>query len=253
MDDLKAFRSPASVIGCNVVVNESTGSTNDDARILAGKGAPHGTLVLANTQTSGRGRRGRVWNSPPHDNLYASFVLRPKLKPTDAPSLSLVAGLAVAEAVAPWCPGVDVRVKWPNDVRANQRKLAGVLVEASLNSDGLLWVVLGIGMNVRGVSVPEELESIATTLRVLRGGEDVSRTDVLGALCVRLEQRLEECVQGGFAAIHSALAARCETLGQYVRIDEFDGMAEALGTDGALMVRTRDGVLVAVRNGEVAG
>ena len=100
MDDLNGFTSPARTLGHPTRVLAVTGSTNDDARALAVEGAAHGTLVVADTQTAGRGRRGRVWRSPPGDNLYASWVLRPDVALTDAPSLSLVAGLAVAEALA---------------------------------------------------------------------------------------------------------------------------------------------------------
>jgi BirA family biotin operon repressor/biotin-[acetyl-CoA-carboxylase] ligase len=250
MDDLKDFTSPATVVGRVFHHRTVTVSTNDDARALAATGAPHGTLVVADAQTGGRGRRGRVWYSPPGNNLYASFVLRPEVPLAEAPSLSLVAGLAVAEAVAEHAPHAEVRVKWPNDVRVGGKKLAGVLLEASLRGGELAWVVLGVGINVRGTRPPEGLEDIATTVRCVHG-EDVSRRAVLASLCLRLEQRLLDFEHGGFAALRDALTARCETLGTPVRIGTVEGLAMAIDLDGALRVRQHDGGWVSLRLGDV--
>ncbi len=250
MDDLRAFASSASAFGKDFHFREATESTNDDARALAAAGAPHGALVVADTQTAGRGRRGRAWRSPPGENLYASFVLRPAVSLADAPSLSLVAGLAVAEAVAEHCPRADVRVKWPNDVRVGGKKLAGVLLEGSLRGAELAWLVLGVGVNVRGAAPPDGVEDIATTVRLARG-EDVSRAAVLASLCARLEQRVGAFERGGFAAVRDAVGARCETLGTRVRVGEVEGVAESLDADGALVVRRDDGARVPVRVGDV--
>lgn len=252
MDDLIDFASPAKRLGAVVSRVVETASTNDDARALAAKGAVHGTLCLADTQTAGRGRRGRVWSSPPGENLYASFVLRPRVRIADAPGMALAAGVAVAEALEPFAKGAPVRVKWPNDVRSGGLKLAGLLVEGSLRGAELAWVVLGVGVNVRGLSVPEALHGVATSLRMLRGGEDLSRAEVLAALCERLEVRLDAYERDGFASLHRELTTRCETLGTRVVTDLATGVAESLGDDGALLVRTDLGVLVPVRVGDVS-
>lgn len=250
MDDLTGFVSPSPALGHPCHVRAVTDSTNDDARALAAAGAPHGALVVADTQTAGRGRRGRAWASPPGENLYVSFVLRPAVALADAPSLSLVAGLAVAEAVALHAGGAAVRVKWPNDVRVGGKKLAGVLLEASLRGAELAWLVLGVGVNVRGAAPPAGVEDLATTVRMVRG-EDVSRAAVLASLCERLEARVGDFERGGFAALREAVAARCETLGTRVRVAEVEGVAEALDADGALVVRRDDGARVTVRVGDV--
>jgi BirA family biotin operon repressor/biotin-[acetyl-CoA-carboxylase] ligase len=249
VDDLTGFESPGA-LGRPFHLRAATESTNDDARLLAAAGAPHGALVVADTQTAGRGRRGRAWQSPPGENLYASFVLRPAVALVDAPSLSLVAGLAVAEAVAAHAEGADVRVKWPNDVRVGGKKLAGVLLEASLRGAELAWLVLGVGVNVRGETAPEGVEDLATTVRVGRGA-DVSRAAVLATLCERLEARVGEFERGGFAALREAVSARCETIGTRVRVEGTEGVAEALDEGGALVVRRDDGVRVTVRVGDV--
>jgi BirA family biotin operon repressor/biotin-[acetyl-CoA-carboxylase] ligase len=252
VDDLRNFASPARALGRVVELRTVTASTNDDARALAAKGAPHGAVVIADAQTAGRGRRGRAWSSPPGENLYASFVLRPKVRIADAPGLALVAGLSIAEAVEAFAGGASVRVKWPNDVRAGGLKLAGVLVEGSLRGAELAWVVLGVGINVRGVAAPEGLDAIATTLRALRRGEDLARADVLAAVCARLEARLDAYERDGFASLHGALSARCETLGARVTTELASGVAESLADDGALLVRTDAGELVTVRVGDVS-
>lgn len=250
MDDLTGFRSPARLIGHPAVVKSHTGSTNDDARELAARGAPHGALVVADAQTAGRGRQGRAWISPPGENLYASFVLRPRRPAAACATLSLVVGLAVAEALEAHARGARMQVKWPNDVRVGGRKLAGVLVEGSLRGDEFAWLVVGVGVNVRGERAPAGVEDIATTLRALRG-EDIGRGVVLASLCERLEARLGDWERGGFEAVRGVLEARCETLGARVKAEGAEGVAEGIADDGALRVQTDAGAVVLVRAGEV--
>jgi BirA family biotin operon repressor/biotin-[acetyl-CoA-carboxylase] ligase len=239
------------VLGHPTIVHAVTTSTNDDARALAAKGAAHGTLVVADAQSAGRGRRGRTWSSPAGENLYASFVLRLDLSPSIAPTLALVAGLAVAEAVAPFAGAHTPRVKWPNDVRAAHRKLAGLLVEGSLRGDTLAWVVLGVGINVGGTRAPGGLDDIATTLTML-SGKTVSRAAVLASLCGALEARIDTFARHGFDALRNDVAERCETLGTRVRIDGVEGKAIAIANDGALVLRTDAGATVHVHVGDVA-
>lgn len=252
MDDLVGFVSPARWVGHPTVIKAITASTNDDARVLAGTGCGAGTLVVADTQTAGRGRRGRTWQSPAGENLYLSLVLRPQSEPGAMAPLPLVIGLAVAEALADFTDGSRVALKWPNDVRVEGRKLCGVLVESSMGHGVLTQVVVGIGINVRGEAPPPGLESTATTLRELRGGRDLSRAEVLAAVLRALEQRLETFDRQGFhGALHAAVTARCETLGTRVTGDGVTGVAVAIGPDGALTLRTDEGVHVDLRAGDV--
>ncbi len=251
MDDLDRFVSPARWVGHPIELLGSTGSTNDDARALAARGWPTGTLVVANTQTAGRGRRGRVWASPPGDNLYISLVLRPPGEPSSLGPLPLVVGLAVAEALERFVSGRKVRVKWPNDVRIDGAKLAGVLVESSVSHGGISSVIVGIGVNVLGEGPPPGLSQQATSLRAVRGGE-LSRAEVLGALLMALETRLDALAFQGFAGmLQAAVAARCESIGARVRVDEITGVGVGIGTDGALRVHTATGGVVEVRAGDV--
>lgn len=250
MDDLHGFAAPAGCrLGRPLVVKAVTGSTNDDARILAAAGAGHGTAVLADQQTAGRGRLGRAWSSPAGDNLYLSVIWRAGLAESIPPTMTLAAGVAVSEALDRFTP-TPTRVKWPNDVRHQGKKLAGVLTEAMFRGAQPTAVVLGVGVNVRGESVAPELVDVATSLRIVRG-DDLSRAGVLGALLSSLDVTLSALMSGGFAAIRARLLARCETVGARVSVGDVTGVATDIDDDGALLVRDDGGTVHVVRSGEV--
>src|SRR5512145_2072069 len=143
---------------------EELGSTNDRAKELADEGAEHGEVVVAEAQTAGRGRRGRSWASPARRNLYFSVVLRPELPPTRAAEITLVASVAICDALRQ--AGVEAGIKWPNDLLASGRKIAGILTELAAEPEQVQWVVLGVGVNVnaRREDFPEELRGEATSL-----------------------------------------------------------------------------------------
>lgn len=253
MDDLIRFMTPAMWLGRPTVLRDTAASTNDEARALIDQGAPHGTLVVADVQTRGRGRRGRSWQSRPGEDLALSLVLRPtRLPAASAPLLALLTGLAVTEALEGFVPpALRPMVKWPNDVRIGGLKVSGVLVEGSLRENELAWAIAGVGINVRGTEAPDGLEGVATSLRRARGGEDLSRDAVLQRLCAAWERRLDAFFARGFASFADDLRARCETLGQRVRTDEAIGVAEAIADDGGLVVVCDDGARVTVRAGDV--
>jgi len=219
---------------------EEIASTSDLAKELAEQGAPHGEVVVAERQTAGRGRRGRPWESPPRKNLYLSAVLRPELPPRRAPELTLVAAIAVCEACRQ--ARVDAGIKWPNDVLAGERKLAGILTELAAEPDAVHWVVLGIGVNLNTEpeDFPPELRATATSLRIERG-QPVPRALFTAALLTQLEQWLDRHAEEGFGAIRDAWRERSATLGREVRVEvdggEVDGVAEDLDDSGALVVR----------------
>jgi BirA family transcriptional regulator, biotin operon repressor / biotin---[acetyl-CoA-carboxylase] ligase len=209
-----------------------TGSTNDRARGLAASGAPHGTLVTAREQTAGRGRWGRTWVGPPGRALLMSLVLR-ELDPL----LPLRAGLAVADVA-----GEAARVKWPNDVWVEGRKVAGILVEARPQSG---WAVLGIGVNVAVdvEALPDELHETAGTL----GRAPDELEDALCELLRALERRLAEPA----AAALAALRERDALLGQAVRWDGGEGVGAGIDDGGSLLVRLGDGRTIPLAAGEV--
>jgi len=228
-------------------------STNDAAKELAEAGAVHGEVVIAESQTAGRGRRGRTWVSPSGRNLYMSVVLRPHLAPQRAPELTLVASLAACDACRQ--AGVEAGIKWPNDVLVEGRKVAGILTELSAESDEVHWVVLGIGVNLNAedADFPDELRDVASSLAIERG-QPVPRALFTAALLSTLEQWLDLHAADGFGPIRDAWRARSCTLGREVRVDvegrEITGRAEDIDDTGALLVRTGSG-LVRVVAGDV--
>jgi BirA family transcriptional regulator, biotin operon repressor / biotin---[acetyl-CoA-carboxylase] ligase len=208
-----------------------TDSTNARARELAGRGAPHGTVVTATEQSAGRGRQGRTWSAPAGRALLCSIVIRdpPRLLP-------LVAGVAVAEVVGP-----DAAIKWPNDVLLAGRKVAGILVEARLHEG---WAVVGIGVNVAvaPAEFPPELRDHAGTL----GLEPGAIEPWLGELL----RSLEVWLGAGSEAVLEAVRARDALLGHEVRWRDGAGVGAGIDREGRLVVRT-DGGVVQLDAGEV--
>ncbi len=232
---------------------EEVGSTSDVAKQLAEEGADHGEVVVAEAQTAGRGRRGRGWFSAPGKNLAFSVVLRPELPPQRAAELTLVASVALCDAVRD--AGVAAGIKWPNDLLHEGRKLAGILTEMEAESDRVHWVVLGVGVNVnvREAELPEELRPIATSLAEARG-EPVPRALFAAACLSRLEQWLDRHAEEGFGPVRAAWRERSDTLGREVAVEVGDrsltGRAEDIDESGALLVRT-EGRLERVLSGDV--
>jgi BirA family biotin operon repressor/biotin-[acetyl-CoA-carboxylase] ligase len=224
---------------------EEVGSTSDRARELAEEGAGHGEVVIAEAQTAGRGRRGRTWISPPRRNVYLSVVLRPDLPPGRAAELTLVASVALCDALRQ--AGVEAGIKWPNDVLASGRKIGGILTELAAEPDRVHWVVIGIGVNLnaRAEDFPAELHDEATSVLIERG-QPAPRALFVAALLTTLEHWLDRHDAEGFAPIREAWRERNVTLGQdvVVRTDgrEIAGRAEDLDESGALLVRTPAGL-----------
>jgi BirA family transcriptional regulator, biotin operon repressor / biotin---[acetyl-CoA-carboxylase] ligase len=211
-----------------------TESTNTVARELAGRRAPHGTLVTADEQTAGRGRQGRAWSAPAGASLLCSWVIR---SDPPAPLLSLAAGVAVAELA-----GERARVKWPNDVLIDGRKLAGILVEGRPQER---WAVLGIGINValRPEQLPEELRDRAATL-------GLTPADIEPTLA-RLRDALERWLTASDPEILQAVRARDALHGVPLRWDGGSGIGAGIDDSGRLLVALPDGSSVALDAGEV--
>jgi BirA family biotin operon repressor/biotin-[acetyl-CoA-carboxylase] ligase len=216
-------------------------STNDVAKALAEQGAGHGEVVVAESQTAGRGRRGRSWSSPPGRNLYISVVLRPELPPSRAPELTLLASVALCQAIRDG--GVDAAIKWPNDVLVRGRKVAGILLEMAAETDQLQWVVIGAGVNVnaRAEDFPLELREVATSMALERG-EPVPRALFAAAVLGALETWLDRHAAEGFGPVRERWRQMCDTLGREVRVKlagegDLVGVAEDVDASGALLVR----------------
>ncbi|WNG16478.1 biotin--[acetyl-CoA-carboxylase] ligase [Cystobacter fuscus] len=241
-------------LGQQIHFHESLPSTNVTAFQLAADGAEHGEVVITEQQTAGKGRRGRVWTSPPGVNLYFSAILRPELPPQRASELTLVAAVALAETLRE--QDADARIKWPNDVQIDGRKVAGILTELSADPDQVNFVVLGVGVNLNSgpEDFPPELAETATSLsRVL--GRRVNRALFTSSLWGRLEEWMDLHHEVGFEPVRQRWVELSSTLGQEVRVRtdraELRGVAEDIDAAGVLLVRTPEGRLERVLAGDV--
>jgi BirA family biotin operon repressor/biotin-[acetyl-CoA-carboxylase] ligase len=223
-------------------------STQTVAFALAADGAPDGTVVMADSQAAGRGRRGRAWRDEPGASLLVSIVLRPRLEPARLPGLSLAAGVAVAEALTRTA-GITPRLKWPNDVLVGGRKLAGILLETRLTG-ARPTAVLGVGVNLSQRVFPADLGPRATSVW-LASGRLVDRDALLSALLDALGDWRRRLERQGFAPIRTRWRALADTLGRTVTVDGVSGVAVDVDADGALVVADAEGRRRRVLAGDV--
>ena len=218
----------------------SVDSTNRVAAKLAAAGEAHGTLVLTNHQTQGRGRQGRGWANAAGRDLAFSLILRPELQASAALSVTLAFSTAVAEAVEA-ATGVRCDVKWPNDVQCGGRKLCGILSESATEGTRMRYVVVGIGINVNAAAddFPHEIQGAATSCAMLAGGA-VDRADVLGRVLNAADEAYHAFSKQGFATVKARYLARLAMLNQAVTFTTGDARMSAtvtgVGDDGALLV-----------------
>lgn len=240
-------------LGVPLAVFDVTGSTNDDAMAAARDGAPHGATFVAEQQTAGRGRRGQRWIAPAESDLTFSVLLRPRLAPERAIAFTLTVGLAVRDALTPRSP-VALQIKWPNDIVTSGRKLAGILVESTLQGGTLAALVVGVGLNVKTVEFGPELEDTATSLALLGAADaHLAREPLLADLLERLERRLALYEHSSLSGMLDELKA-CDALrGTRVAIDGVAGIARGIDESGALLVELAPGNVRRIVSGSVAG
>ena len=241
--------------GQEIVCFTETDSTNVRARKLGENGAAHGTLVVAEQQTAGRGRRGRGWESPAGSSIYMSLLLRPEFLPNKAPMLTIVMAYSVATALREQT-GLDFRIKWPNDIVLNGKKVVGILTEMSTEIEYINHVVIGVGINVNTEAFPEEICATATSIR-RESGKTWRRAELIAAILRQFEVQYERFVkEEDLAYLREAYDAILVNCNREVRIlGEKDGYrAVALGIDdqGELLVRKEDGTVTSVYAGEVS-
>jgi BirA family biotin operon repressor/biotin-[acetyl-CoA-carboxylase] ligase len=250
--EVRRHFDPKILLG-DIVHHECLDSTNRLAADLARAGAAEGTVVLAEQQTAGRGRLGRTWTSPARVNLYCSVILRPSLPPTAVPVVTLVAAVAVAEAIEDTI-ATPPAIKWPNDVLLDGRKAVGILTELEAEAERVRFAVLGIGVNVnaRRDDFPPDLRRKATSLAVAAGAP-VDRVAFTGRLLTRLDRAYERFCREGFAPLrefyerHHCLPGRAVNVAGARRLA---GIARGIDDDGALLVEC-DGRIERVFAGEV--
>ena len=248
IDEIQASLSTKK-IGRSILHEMTCDSTMNIARSEAQDGAAHGTLVLAEEQTSGRGRFGRAWTSPPGTNLYLTLIVRPPVERLR--SLTMIAPLAVCQA-AEDVASLNARIKWPNDVLVHERKLAGILVETEVSGQDVRFALIGIGLNVNlDVERAPEIAQIATSL-MRESGRQISQEKTLTALL----NRLEELYESPATSIVEAWRSRLETLGRHLKLSlgdkVYDGVAEDVDDVGNLVLRRPDGSTMTFEAGEVS-
>jgi len=237
---------------------DETDSTNRVALDLARDGAPHGTAVVAEAQTAGRGRLGRRFFSPAGANLYTSLVLRPEVTTEAAPAFILASAVAVAETVAAWVDAPEaVEIKWPNDVLIGGLKTCGILMELSAEATRVAFLVLGIGVNLNfdPAGFPEEFRRSATSVCAHRRGP-VDRVPFTRGLYENLESTLETCEREGLSGVLPRFETRFRMRGRTVRVRDLDGSTRVgsvagIGEDGALLLSREGGRPERVLAGDV--
>jgi BirA family biotin operon repressor/biotin-[acetyl-CoA-carboxylase] ligase len=245
----------SSLIGRNLVCLRETGSTNEAAFKLAEEGAEEGTVVVAEAQRRGKGRLGRIWESPPGVNLYCSVILRPPILPARAAQMTFLSSVAVARAIA---AETNLRpfIKWPNDLLINGRKVAGLLNEMSAETEKVNFIVLGIGVNInmKREQFPGDLRHPASSL-FLESGKPVNRAAFTRALLEALDLLYGTYLDHGYGPVREEWLARCNFLGRRVRISFHDnvltGTAKGIDEEGALLVERPDGKVERVLAGDV--
>lgn len=238
--------------GYELIVFDEIDSTNEEARRRASSGSSGPLWILAHTQTAGRGRRGRAWVSP-RGNLMTTLLLDPGCGPADAARLSFVAALAVHDALRAWVPSEKVRLKWPNDVLVEGRKIAGILLETASSGEGqhLAWLAIGIGINL--LHAPSDVSYPATFVNA--HGQAPDCLSAVGTLAAAWDQRFRAMRAQGFEAIRLAWLERAAGLGTDIEVrlpsETIKGRFNTLQTDGALELLLPDGQRRRVSAGEV--
>lgn len=250
-------------MGQTLYYYDSIDSTNIQAKRLAEEGAPDGTVIVADQQSAGRGRRGRGWASPAGTNLYFSLLLRPDIAPDKASMLTLVMALAVAEGIRATVDetssqGIQVGIKWPNDIVIDGRKACGILTELSLSVEqgSIDYLVIGVGINVAKQEFPAELQGHAIALDEV-ANRPISRSELLNAILTAFEADYGDFLATkDLTRLKEQYDALLVNYGRQVRVldpkGEYDGIARGIQTTGELIVELPDGNTKDVYAGEVS-
>ena len=248
-------RMATAWLGKEIVYKETTGSTNADVRRMAEDGAENGLLVVADAQTSGKGRRGRQWESEKGTNLYFSMLLKPDIAPDKASMITLVAAYSVAKVIEK-NTGLDAKIKWPNDIVVGKKKVCGILTEMNMERDYIHHIVVGIGINVNEEEFPDEIRDMATSLKK-EVGRIVSRANLLCDILLQFEKDYSaflaaEDLKPFIDDYNKMLVNK----GALVKVldpkGEFSGIAGGINEEGMLIVFKENGQIEKVYAGEVS-
>ncbi|MCU0652074.1 MAG: biotin--[acetyl-CoA-carboxylase] ligase [Candidatus Omnitrophica bacterium] len=239
------------LIAKNISFFDAVPSTNDVALNMGIEGAPEGTVVVAETQTKGKGRLGRSWSSPKHKGIYFSLILRPKISPAQSPVITLLVSSSICEAIKEVC-GVEAKIKWPNDILLQNKKLGGILTEISAETDRVHFLVIGVGLNVnneKNLSLPQAISLKEVTQ------EHVSRLNLMQEILRRIEQDYLTFQKEGSSAVINRWREYNSTLGKRVKVTSdnghLEGIAVDIDSDGGLLIRNDAGLIRKVMAGDV--
>lgn len=242
-------------LGKELCYKEITDSTSLDVKRLAEQGSMEGTVVYADVQTAGKGRRGRSWQSEKGENLLFSILLRPDMEPDKAPRITLLMALAVTKVLRE-AYEFDAKIKWPNDVVVNGKKVCGILTEMFLKGCSVDYIIVGTGINVNQTMIPEDLKMSATSL-FLEKGNLFSREEILNRVLLAFEQYYEEFLKkGSLEDIVPRYNEWLVSLNAEVRVldpkGEYSGIARGINAGGELLVELENGNMEIVYAGEVS-
>jgi len=234
------------IIGQKIYAHDEVISTQLLAHEVASKGAPEGTIVIAEKQNGGKGRLGRAWHSPKGTGIWMSLIVRPSIPLSKAPQLTLLTAVALAKAIQ-LHTGVSVQIKWPNDLLYHGKKFCGILTELNAESDRINYLVIGVGINVNTVEsdFPTDLREIATSLRIA-SGDEIKRAALLQTFCQEFEAEYLHYLAHGFEQTKLAWEDRSISLGRMVTVrtihTTIEGKSIGLDPEGVLIVEDRSGI-----------
>lgn len=235
------------IFGRQIRYEYSTPSTQMMAHQWAREGASEGAIVVAEEQIQGRGRMGRPWHSPPQSGIWMSLILRPPISLSEASQITLLASVGVHQGIER-VTGLPVKIKWPNDLMIRGKKVCGILTELRGEQDRVHYMVVGMGINVNTTENrwPTKLRSIATSLAIELGGA-IHRATLISAILEELEEVYQNYLQHGFSAIQKNWEQAAGMLGKTIRArvhnGTITGVAERLNNNGALLIRTAQGIV----------
>ena len=230
---------------------DSITSTNDRAYELAEEGEEEGAIVLAETQSHGKGRIGRKWVSPKSGGVYMSIILRPDVETDEIPTVTLIAAAAIIKAIKK-VSGLKSKMKWPNDILIGKKKVCGILTEIKAQPDRVDFLVLGIGVNVN--TAKEKLPSEGTSLKIA-GGFQVNRTEIVTRILEEFEKYYSKFQRKGFIALRDECKTVSSVLGKRIKVAEHHRRVEGTAVDidekGALIIRKDNGINQRIFSGDI--
>ncbi|MDI6890562.1 MAG: biotin--[acetyl-CoA-carboxylase] ligase [Thermodesulfovibrionales bacterium] len=242
-------------IGREIFFYETVGSTNTIAAGLAEKGEAEGVVVIADSQERGRGRLGRFWVSPPGVNIYMSIILRPEIEPKDATLITIMAAVGCTSALRR-LTGLNVTIKWPNDLMVSDKKIGGILTETKTAHKRIIYAITGIGINVNmdQDAFPEDIKEVATSVK-METGIPHSRTEIIIEILNAIDYWYRILKEMRRRMLLSEWQYLTSTLGRKVRVtvgkETFTGLAESIDDEGMLILRLPSGVLQKISAGDL--